>query len=637
MKNLKTILFGLAVLSMAACTRENMETPAHDNQNLVEVTIEAGIDNGQQKPAAAVASKVVFNDTGTGLEMNWRESGEAFDIIIGSGGGKYTMTQESSPVGGKAVFSGKLPSEADATTGSFRAGTTIALYPTTPSSTTVTSHLVDLSSQNGKYNEKNTHMYFKYSSNYVTFINNIETSNITFKYLVSILKVELDFGAEAGMAEDITFYATDLINSSKFAPNTGTWTTAGQVVGNPVTFTEDVELVNGKATVYLYLIPGTVTDLSVKATVNHKEYNAVVKAGPRIIDAGKQYNISNVKMETDDAEITSLTILPQTTGYSYDGMKMEIGRFGETAALATMDVVDGRAVVPGNITLNAGDKVWICIPKVAKFFHTLTADELSANIINLPEKNNGSTLLAEPTVDGKPYKNDWVVALYMGVDSDLNPGQPLYWATGNLIAIKTNSEIDGTTPSSVEFFIANEAITIGEGANPNPYFLLPKNAADGFNEQPAGTMWDLFQPAATTGVRTVANNNHVSSWSSADYQYAGKEGVDICRKQLGGEWRLPTYPQFKGECEKFDTQKAASNSPKYSEYTYNVPETIIVNKMKMPWTGMYLNASTGSARTVRQVYVTGNLSSVSNAYYLDSGASITLAVSSMAAVRPVTE
>ncbi len=633
MKNVKTILFGLAVLSMAACTRENMETPAHDNQNLVEVTIEAGIDNGQQKPAAAAASKVVFNDTGTGLEMNWRESGEAFSLALGgSEVTPYTMTQTSDPSNSVATFSGQLPAY-DSASGN-RGKTVFAFYPAVPGKVNASKFNVDLSIQSGKYDESKTYMYYYHnpsggSANYADFMEKGRT--VTFHHLVAILKTELDFGNESGTVENITFSADDMINSSNFkAVSPQSWLTDGQVVGNPVTFTEDVELVNGKATVYLYLIPGTVTDLSVKATVNHKEYNAVVKAGPRIIDAGKQYNISNVKMETDDAEITSLTILPQTTGYSYDGMKMEIGRFGETAALATMDVVDGRAVVPENITLNAGDKVWICIPKVAKFFHTLTADELSANIINLPEKNNGSTLLPEPTIAGKPYVNDWAVALYIGIDAD--NGNPLYWATGNLIAMKKNAAGED---SEIAYFIATKEITAEEnGGSNSPYGLWTEDSAtDGFKNSSAGTAWDIFQSATKNGARRGTTNSHTNAWSSANYAFGGGAN-DICTANLGGSWRLPSY---QNEATGYFEKAPKLNSTTVDYYTVSYTSGTITNSISLP--GVRIRSDKGNdTRKKRAMYMTGTLTSTSNVRVLDAYAGTKeISVTWCIAVRPVTE
>ncbi len=601
MKNFKTILCGLALLSFAACTQE-LDTP-DAGQNLIDVTIEAGVESP--------VSKVVYTDNeGAAPTMAWKASGETFTFALGSGGGNHTMTQVSAPVDGKAKFSGKLP--VVLASGGNNGNSVFAFYPSINGS--ITDHLVDISSQTGGYDEKNTHMYFRHAvgaKNYADFMNNKRA--ITFKYLVSILKVELDFAGAAGTATNVTFSAADLINSMHFVPNTETWKATNVVKGNPVIFTQDVELTDGKATVYLYMLPGTVTDLAVSAVVNNKTYDAVVKAGATTVVAGKLYEVkSPVQMTTDDADITSLTVL--TNSSDYDGMKLEIGKKGEATALTTIDIAGGRAVVPESVELQANDEIWICIPKVAKFFHTLTAAELEGLAINLPDKDNGSTLLAEPTIEGKPYVNDWIVALYMGVDTA--EGKPLYWATGNMMAVKTN---DGA-PTELAFFIATAEMSVAENASGNIYRNLGTTgdgANDRFINDVKGTVTDVFQPADATGLRGILTSSHTSAWASTDREYTGVAGKDICVTKMGGSWRLPSYKGgFKAENgNEFKHLRADanenSNAANGFTYTYT-SEGGLVNTLVLPKTG----GRTNSASSNRALYMSGSIANNNDQVYL---------------------
>lgn len=198
--------------------------------------------------------------------------------------------------------------------------------------------------------------------------------------------------------------------------------------------------------------------------------------------------------------------LAQENISDYNDFPIEIGHFqdGNSVKLAEGTIQNGKAIVnPSLLTpLKANSDIWICIPKVAKFFHTLGSGGLGDELI-LPDKDAGSTLLDEPKVGGKGYLNDWIVALYMGVNKNGDPaGKPLYWATGNLIATKLNGAGEATKTS---FHIATNAETLLE-TNTVPYFLpsgITVNATDGYRACDVGTQWNLFvwssaSPASTT-------------------------------------------------------------------------------------------------------------------------------------------
>ncbi len=246
------------------------------------------------------------------------------------------------------------------------------------------------------------------------------------------------------------------------------------------------------------------------------------------------------------------------------GLSVKIGKWTEEQNISNYTAVEGgEGCFEGNTivfnpsvlsTLNAGDKIWICIDKVVKYFHTLTAEEVAAATINLPDKDGGCTLLPEPTLGGKPYINDWVVALYMGVNGYIN-SQPIYWATGNLIAVKTGGVGESSDPV---FYLATleenaeQAKGAVDGGNPYNANLDGTEESfsktDGYINCPKGYRWDCFLPLDGTGVRTdgfVAEaggeqwNADFSALHNNNTSFVGIIGYDIVATQLKGYWRLP--------------------------------------------------------------------------------------------------
>ena len=123
------------------------------------------------------------------------------------------------------------------------------------------------------------------------------------------------------------------------------------------------------------------------------------------------------------------------TGYDYyKGLTLQVGEAGSTVPLSQA-VVDDSGCAEFNIDLTpyVGKNLWFCVPKMVKFFHTVQATEASAQRLRLPNKDAGSTL------DASGLGNDWIVALYMGINKDGSTDIPIYWATGNLIAVKTSA------------------------------------------------------------------------------------------------------------------------------------------------------------------------------------------------------
>ena len=257
--------------------------------------------------------------------------------------------------------------------------------------------------------------------------------------------------------------------------------------------------------------------------------------------------------ETPVAEDATFTV--DTTVSYYEGLTLQIGFPDSTEPLASA-VVDenGLAVFAVDMTSYAGQSVWFCVPKVAKFFHALTPEECANGMLALPDKDKGSTLQTEGAdvqVGGKYYKNDWMVALYMGVNKDGNPdGVPIYWATGNLIATKINAANSGSTEAV--FHIATFEESCEEAnANSTAYLgadeRLLEESSDAYDAIDAGAQWDLFSFGDASGVMMYFHelDEFVEKSLQADgstvlYDLSGNPDCDIATAQLGGSWRTPT-------------------------------------------------------------------------------------------------
>lgn len=225
--------------------------------------------------------------------------------------------------------------------------------------------------------------------------------------------------------------------------------------------------------------------------------------------------------------------------YSYDGLEMQIGIWDEEIpstqeTLSTATVADCKAsffIDPER--LNSGSKFWVCIPKVVKFFHTLTEDEWTTGIITLPDKEGGSTLKDNPNANGTPYENDWIVALYMGANKDASREEdaiPIYWATGNLIATMINDNND------VAFHIATIAETEAETVAGNYGREL--------------TQWDKYYWGDPTGAATDGSVDYAPEITTG-MSFSGNPEHDVASAQLGGSWRLPTGRSHASEDNEF--------------------------------------------------------------------------------------
>lgn len=252
----------------------------------------------------------------------------------------------------------------------------------------------------------------------------------------------------------------------------------------------------------------------------------------------------------------------------YKGLTLQVGESGSTVPFGET-VVDNTGCAEFNIDLTPyiGKNLWFCVPKMVKFFHTLKAAEATAMRLSLPDKDGGSTL------DATGLGNDWIVALYMGINKDGNSDIPIYWATGNLMAVKTSAAGE---PSEVAYHIADATETEREGLADNGLVglddRLVTNVADGYVNMPAGSKWDMYGFGDKTGLAlfdmdkhkeySIATGQMSEDRSVVYWDISGDARFDAARAQLGGLWRLPTcknsgpneFAAFEDDCEEYANQ-----------------------------------------------------------------------------------
>ncbi len=661
--DIKTILFGLAALSFVAACNKEMDSPVSENNDTVTVTVNAGVGGTDTKVALA---------QGEGkISVSW-EDGDTFSATVGAPNPSqvytFSMVGQPSDDGKTATFKCENMPAKDAS----NAGRHVLAYLPTISATSMNPQAwaLDVSKQSGDdYDEALTYMYCDNNLKWSEIVDAGKAIKINFVPLVSVLKATLNFGSNLGTVENVTFKAhSGLYTSAQFNANyyqAKKWV-SGETgsIKLSKSFTTDED---GNVVVYLYMIPCNpglqpyepeenengktdhivnesaacpVEDLTVTAIIDGVEYEGVVNSGTRNIVPGKQYTKSVTMTAHVDEPVDALenfTVLATTDGYSYDGLDLTFGKIVDNtpADIKTVTVAEGKAVL-GNEALEglaAGTQIYVTIPKVAKFFHTLTADELAANALTLPDKNEGSTVFEDELIGGKTYKNDWIVALYMGIDSSINEGKPLYWATGNLIAVKTGEEGEASDPV---FYIATVNDTQNEDRNNVNYFCQAKEKGgwtyvidgDGFVGSAKGYAWDIFCFGDGVGNRTQVSKTPNPVIAQEDY--------DVCRHNLGKPWRIASLTGDKtGELGLLFSMTRTQDN-KYNGYRYDfTTDNGIVNTLIMPKAGSRSASQNSPGQYVR--YMSGTVYNNSARYYDGTKWSNAGSPNVACAVRPVTE
>lgn len=298
----------------------------------------------------------------------------------------------------------------------------------------------------------------------------------------------------------------------------------------------------------------------------------------------------------------------------YSGLTIQFGISDNTEVLANSTInKDGKATLPIDLSEYANKTIWLCIPGIVKYFHPLTQAEVEAKTLTLPDKDKGSTLQTaegSPQAGGKYYVNDWIVALYMGVNKGGNSDIPLYWASGNLIATKINAE--GSDNSEVVFHIATadeskaESLDKNYGGTGNSIIA---NTADAYTPFPIGTQWDIFGYGDSSG-KKLYDTDKLEQYLVATKQWQGSfivydtntdKEYDIAHVQLAGTWRTPTggkgfneFAAFEDDSEEYldlkpdGTRWLEDDVSLGYKYEYEVKigsKTITTNTLYFPSTG----------------------------------------------------
>ena len=240
----------------------------------------------------------------------------------------------------------------------------------------------------------------------------------------------------------------------------------------------------------------------------------------------------------------------------YRGLTLQFGTSDNATVLAESTIdKEGQATLNIDINKYAGQTVWFCIPSIVKYFHPLTPAEVKAQTLTLPDKDKGSTLQTvegSPQAGGKYNVNDWIVALYMGVNKNGISDTPIYWATGNLIATKTNAANSNST--EVSFHIATFEESRKEG-DANTIDLVGSDTRlfsetnDGYTALNAGEQWDLYSYGDASGIMIYLQTKNLAQFVKAAKQeqgasyifnVSGNKECDIATAHLGTLWRTAT-------------------------------------------------------------------------------------------------
>lgn len=524
------LLASMLGMMTTGCSDETTQTDtptAPDEDGRITVTASAGMPQGGASTRLGFDEETDDNK----LLITWEDANETFSVLGGTESATPSLFTQTAVGDDKhsASFTGQI--NADEST------TYYAVYPEITGNTAVAAPSIplDMTGQTGTaLDEKKTYMYatsgYDAASNALTF---------NFNHLTSILRVTLKFTLPVN-ANDATLNDVTKVDGLPTRATTGktadkvTFTTDGlmskasvDLTGNQLVYTPVSETTNSLTlggpfalinsgsneyftTVYLYVLPGTLKDLTVSAMVDGVKYSCTLSA-QTTPEAGKMYTVSEAKMKSPTF-IVDTKIDTYDVSYDYNGLEMQFGTNEKTTATSTATITNGQATFSDDLSKYVGQTIWVCIPKVVKFFHEVTQDEADKGTLELPNKDEGSTLKKSPVADGKPYENDWIVALYIGInkngaeDSDTGDGAiPIYWATGNLIAIKTNGADSGDTQAAFHIASEDEAKDMEndtdkslpasidfDGNEGTDDYNDPTKGLDGYKACAAGSRWDRF-------------------------------------------------------------------------------------------------------------------------------------------------
>ncbi len=272
MKTIFKAISASALLLIAGCATEiNPEQAGPATRNII---VNAG----------PVATKVNFTDDGTSkVEVKWNEADEAFSAFIGADAAAAVVpfTQVSAPdATGSVMFSGNISAETAPET---------MVYAIYPKQTIETGNPAAVSlflgEEPGIMSQAMNFMYAKSS------LADLEdpSKSLQFTHLTSIIKVTMDFGEVEGSASNVVLTGDGLMRTATVDLTQETPViTPGKAGYIPVAGT--YELIDGKATVYVHVLPAELSSLEISAKVGEDTYKATL-TGKEMV-AGKVYNVN---------------------------------------------------------------------------------------------------------------------------------------------------------------------------------------------------------------------------------------------------------------------------------------------------------------------------------------------------------
>ncbi len=487
--NTRILWAALAVFAVSACVKEEV---GNDNQpNLSEgrtLTVSASFNTENQADKANTTdTKVSLTEGEEAVEVNWKESGESFTGFVGTGTVAPVpfVQQAELTAGGKAIFKGTIaPTEETAL---------YAIYPAqTLESGSAKSVSVNLGAQKGNAMDENlTYMYAA-----GTIPAEGQNLGLTFHHLGSILKVEMTFAEEngtpvSGTASNITFTAESGLVSSATVDITGETPVITSVADGTISLSEPVVLENGKATVYLHLLPGDVTGLAVNAKVGDVDYSATIGASAtKKVEAGRQYKAS-----------ATCTRMGELTFEDIRDLLTEPGSV----------TLKSNAYFVGEVISDYGNENMEVSPHTAFNFVDFTVNASTAYIQNTAGTYGFRIQAAEKTASHistlKRYSTAKVLLNGLTLTRENNP---VKYTISGLTADHLLEVTEGTALTTAK------SKTIAELTDNDIYtFVTLKDVEFAFDNGSYGNMHDGF--TGWTSVITIGNNTDEKPQTRTDY------------------------------------------------------------------------------------------------------------------------
>ncbi len=254
-------LFAFAVSALfAGCTQKEDMGPNGVETNGVHVVASAVIANPD--------SKVALGDGTEKISVTWTE-GEVFSVLQGTASiapAPFTQTGTISADGKSASFKGTLT------------GTAADCYAFSPAleaeTAAATAVAIAMTGQDGTLEGSKPYMWAKgtYAAG--------EPLNFDFKQLTAILKLNMTFsGSVEGPATNVTFVADEGLIVRAEVNITGEKAVVTPTVSGNIALSSDseVEITGNAATVYFNVLPATIKNLRVVATVGGQQYIGFIR------------------------------------------------------------------------------------------------------------------------------------------------------------------------------------------------------------------------------------------------------------------------------------------------------------------------------------------------------------------------